>query len=144
MKLTKFFSLMMGLLAAILLVVAYLRGFSGDVVVGQRLAQNNCGICHDLTSKSQHAKGPYLWGIFNRRAGATDFPYSPAFISATQMRPIDWNSENLDTYIANPVALIPETQMVQETKSHPISYHGISDATNRMDLIAYLKTLHDE
>src|SRR5210317_1313315 len=39
---------------------------------GERLAVENCGGCHDLSAEKKNKRGPYLWGIVNRRAGIAD------------------------------------------------------------------------
>ncbi|MBF0428516.1 MAG: c-type cytochrome [Magnetococcales bacterium] len=115
--------------------------FLGDADVGKLLAENNCGVCHDMTARQKHGKGPYLWEIYNRPAGVVDFPFSPGFKKLTTETPFLWDEDHLDRWLIDPVAFIPQNKMVQHTKDHPLSFDGIKSAANRKDLIVYLKTL---
>lgn len=112
-----------------------------DVRMGKRLAENNCGICHDLVDARRHATGPFLWGVVDRPAGAVDFPFSAAFLTKVQAAPFVWNGENLGLFIANPSAFIPATEMAKQDAQHPLAFEGIKNAANRRDVIAYLRTL---
>jgi len=44
-----------------------------------------------------------------------------------------WTSENIDTWIVNSKAMIPDSPM-------SLAFQGIPDAAERADIIAYLKT----
>ena len=44
-----------------------------------------------------------------------------------------WNEEHLDAWIANPKALLPASMM-------SLAFPGISDADERANIIAFLKT----
>lgn len=44
-----------------------------------------------------------------------------------------WTEENIDKWIANPKALIPDSTMA-------LAFPGMTDAGQRADVIAYLKT----
>ncbi len=140
MKIGHILSLIMIILLLLLAGVGYQR-FLGNPEIGRLLAENNCGVCHDLTATQKHRQGPYLWTIFNRPAGAVDFPFSHAFLSLIERSPFLWDEEHLDRWLTNPMAFIPQTKMAQHNKQHPISFDGIKSASNRKDLIAYLKTL---
>lgn len=140
MKIAHILLTLMVLLLLLLAGFGYKR-FLGDTQMGKLLAENNCGICHDLTSRQKHGKGPYLWQIYNRPAGVIDFPFSPAFKKLVETTPFIWDDEHLDRWLINPVAFIPQTKMAEHNKEHPLAFDGITSATNRQDLIAYLKTL---
>ncbi len=48
---------------------------------------------------------------------------------------LHWDQKNLDLYLENPKSLVSGTRM---------QFRGISDATDRLDLIAYLRTFSDK
>ncbi|MEO5362602.1 MAG: c-type cytochrome [Magnetococcus sp. DMHC-8] len=112
-----------------------------DVETGKRLADNNCAICHDLTATQQHRKGPFLWGVVNRMAGAAGFTYSAAFLAVVRDKPFVWDHAHLERFITDPGAFIPMTRMAHRDAGHPLAFEGIVSAANRRDLIAYLDTL---
>lgn len=141
MKIAHVLSLIMAVLLLLLAGIGYKR-FSGDVEVGKRLAENNCGVCHDMTSARKNGKGPYLWEVYGRPAGVVDYPFSVAFRKLAEEKPFLWDNANLERWLINPVAFIPQTNMAKQTKDHPVSFDGIQSAENRRDLIAYLKSLH--
>ena len=96
----------------------------GDTVRGEAKFQD-CAACHKLEAGVNNV-GPSLHGIFARKAGEiADFRYSPAM----KRSGITWTPETLDTFIADPQAVIPANRM---------PYAGISSASDRADLIAYL------
>jgi cytochrome c len=85
-----------------------------------------CAACHKLDAGANEV-GPSLHGIFSRKAGElADFRYSPAMKRSR----VTWTAETLDKYIADPQAFIPTNRM---------PYAGISNASDRADLIAYLQ-----
>ncbi len=45
-----------------------------------------------------------------------------------------WNEQNIDKWIADPKAMIPDSPMA-------LAFQGIPDAGERTDIIAYLKTI---
>ncbi|MBF0414809.1 MAG: cytochrome c family protein [Magnetococcales bacterium] len=139
----KWRSLVVGLISLALLVVA--AGFwirsRADLQIGERLAKNNCNVCHDLTRAKKNEKGPYLWGIVNRPAGSVDFPYSGPFLNHIHANPVVWSEDNLERFLANPGLFIPQIRMAQHTVEHPFAFDGMDSAANRRDLVAWLKTL---
>jgi cytochrome c len=97
----------------------------GDVVRGE-VRFKECAACHKLDAGANEV-GPSLHGIFSRKAGElADFRYSPAM----KRSGVTWTAETLDKYIADPQAFIPANRM---------PYAGISNASDRADLIAYLQ-----
>ncbi|MBF0295275.1 MAG: c-type cytochrome [Magnetococcales bacterium] len=141
MKTGHVLSLIMVALLALLGGMA-LKRWQGDPDMGKRLAENNCGVCHDMTANRKHDKGPYLWEIVNRPAGVVDYPFSQAFRKLAEEAPFLWDEAHLDRWLTDPATFIPRTRMTQQTKEHPLSFDGIKSEGNRKDLIAYLKTLH--
>jgi cytochrome c len=87
-----------------------------------------CKTCHTTAQGAGAMTGPNLYGIFGRKAGAEPgFAYSDGLKALG----ITWDAASLDKWIANPHALVPGTKM---------TYIGMSNAKDRADLIAYLKT----
>ncbi|MBF0341009.1 MAG: c-type cytochrome [Magnetococcales bacterium] len=140
MKIAHVLTLIMVVLLVLLAGIGFKR-FQGDVQVGKLLAENNCGVCHDMTPNRKHGKGPYLWEVYNRPAGVVDFSFSPAFRKLAEETPFLWDDDHLERWLINPVAFIPNTKMAQHSKDHPVSFDGIQSSGNRKDLIAYLKSL---
>ncbi len=116
-----------------------------SVEEGERMATANCGSCHDLSAKKINKKGPYLWGIVNRRAGMIDgFSYSEAFRQFADSRKFSWSEVNLDMLITDPDRLIPGTRMAQQESDseHAKAFEGMQNLDNRRELIVFLKTLN--
>ena len=115
-----------------------------NVEEGERMATANCGSCHDLSAKKINKKGPYLWGIVNRRAGMIDgFSYSEAFRQFADSRKFSWSEVNLDMLITDPDQLIPGTRMAQKESDseHTKAFEGMQNLDNRRELIVFLRTL---
>lgn len=110
------------LAAALLITTAHAEG---DAVRGEAHFKE-CAACHKLEAGANEV-GPSLHGIFSRKAGQlADFRYSPAM----RRSGVTWTAETLDKYIADPQAFIPANRM---------PYAGMSNASDRADLIAYLQ-----
>jgi cytochrome c len=100
----------------------------GDVSRGQ-VVFNQCAVCHDTHAATAPNPGPDLHGVVGRRAGSLPgYRYSRAMRNARR----SWTEAALDAYIADPQTAVPGNTM---------PFPGIADATQRRDLIAYLKTL---
>lgn len=83
-----------------------------------------CAACHALAS---NRVGPKHCGLFGRVSGSLpDFDYSSAMKNAH----IVWNAQTLDRFLASPLKMVPGTAM---------TYDGVTDASERADLIAYLQ-----
>ena len=96
----------------------------GDAARGEARFQD-CAACHKLEAGANNV-GPSLHGIFERKAGElADFRYSPAI----KRSGIGWSPETLDSFIADPQAMVPGNRM---------PYAGMAGASDRADLIAYL------
>ena len=107
----------------------------GNAERGATLFQQHCSTCHQIGPEAINRVGPYLTGIFGRRAGsARDFNYSR---SMTRMGDdgLTWTLETLDAYVENPKALISGTRM---------NYKGMADAEARHALLAYLREFSDK
>lgn len=101
----------------------------GDATKGQADFAK-CGICHTFV---KNGIGPELKGIVGRKAAtAPDFAYSPGMKKLGDDGFV-WTPENIDKWITNPKAMLPDSPMAQ-------LFPGVPDAQERADIIAYLKT----
>ncbi|RWK31385.1 c-type cytochrome [Mesorhizobium sp.] len=76
---------------------------------GERLFRQRCGACHQIAT-TRNGAGPHLQGVIGRAAASVEgFNYSPALRDSG----ITWTSETLETYLANPRAMVGGTRMVQ-------------------------------
>ena len=92
-----------------------------------RRAFARCRSCHTITEGGSNMTGPNLYGIFGRQAGIhPGFNYSPAVRDAG----FTWDGERLDHWLENPRTFLRGTKM---------SFAGIPDASDRRDVIAFLK-----
>jgi cytochrome c len=104
----------------------------GDAAKGKE-AYAKCGICHQVGPTAQNAIGPELNKIVGRRAAtAPGFTYSPGMKKLGD-EGFTWTAENLDKWIADPKAMLPDSPMAQ-------LFQGIPDAGERANIIAYLQT----
>ena len=86
-----------------------------------------CRSCHTITEGGPNMTGPNLHGVFGRQSGAVPgFNYSAALQEAGFV----WDGEQLDRWLENPRTFLKGTKM---------SFAGIPDATDRRDVIAFLK-----
>lgn len=80
---------------------------------GQKLFQQRCGACHQIATP-RNGVGPSLQGVIGRKAGSVqEYNYSPA-LKASDMT---WNAETLETFLANPSAMVRGTRMTQSFNS---------------------------
>ena len=101
-----------------------------DASIGQA-AFATCLACHAVGAGAEHKNGPVLNGIAGKpAASAAGFTYSDAF-QAAKAAGLRWTDENLDKYLADPIAFMPGSHMAW----------AVPDAAQRQAIIAYLKTL---
>jgi len=110
------------------LMLAFAAGVAGAATQGNPKAGEEiyarCLACHTLASDRV---GPRHCGLFGRRAGSVKgFEYSDAM----KHYKVVWNEKTLDHFLANPLKVVPGTNM---------TYAGVTDPRERSDLIAYLK-----
>lgn len=87
-----------------------------------------CRSCHTTAQGGPNMTGPNLWGVFGRKAGSLDgFSYSDGVKAAG----FTWDVDHLDKWITDPRTMIPGTKM---------TFFGIRDPKDRVDVIAYLKS----
>lgn len=100
---------------------------TGNVANGKKVFLV-CKSCHTLVEGGANMTGPNLWGVFGRKAGTeAGFTYSDA-LKATN---VTWDAPTLDKWLTNPKAMAPGTKM---------SFVGVKNEKDRVDVIAYLKT----
>jgi cytochrome c len=103
---------------------------TADVNHGKDVA-SRCQQCHDESKGGPNRIGPNLWGVVDRpRASHPGFSYS----SAMSANHDPWTYDKLFTFIKAPQAAVPGTKM---------SFAGIRSSQDRVDLLAYLRTLND-
>lgn len=96
---------------------------------GQKKFNNRCRTCHSV-KEGDNRLGPSLHNVFGRKAGTSSgyASYSQALTNSG----VVWDEETLEKFIENPDALIPGNNMKP--------YSGITDAEERKQIVAYLKS----
>lgn len=115
------------IVAAVAVSPAAAQSRPGDAARGRSVFQAQCGVCHSVVA-GKTLVGPSLAGVVGQTVGkARGFAYSPAMAKAG----FKWDTTRLDAYLAAPAKAVPGNRM---------PYAGLTDATKRRDLIAYLAT----
>lgn len=92
---------------------------------------NACRTCHSI-KKGDHRLGPSLHGVVGRKAGSVE---GYGFSAAMKQSDITWDEATLDKFMATP------DQVVMGNNMKP--FGGIQDASQRGEIIAYLKSISD-
>jgi len=93
---------------------------------GAKLFLNHCGTCHTIDPAAPARQGPNLHGVLQRKAGTLDgFKYSAGLKAAGWQ----WTPEQLDLWLTDPKALVPDTLM---------SVYKQKDAEKRKLIVDYL------
>ena len=101
-----------------------------DLAAGKDVSAR-CEQCHDLSKGGPDKIGPNLWGVVGRaRASRASFSYSSAMLADHSV----WDFDKLFRYLKSPQSVVPGTKM---------TFAGLRGASDRIDLIAYLRTLSD-
>jgi cytochrome c len=101
---------------------------AGDAAKGQQVFQSQCAACHS-TSPGVTLFGPSLADVYGKPAASVKgYAYSPALMKAH----LTWTPAALDKFLTSPQTDVPGTKM---------PYAGLSDPTQRADVIAYLAQL---
>lgn len=111
-------------IAAVMLALCFPHTHAaGDPARGAELYEARCTGCHSLDA---NRIGPMHRGVVGRKAGSVkDYTYS----AALRKSKLTWDEVNLDRWLTNPEALVPGQKMG----------YSVSEAVDRVDLIAYLR-----
>lgn len=114
----------LGAFASVMQVGASQARPAGDPARG-KVVFEQCAACHALDDPT--SSGPSLKGMFGRKAGSRDdYRYSVAMTRSG----VVWDAATLDAYLADPQAYIVGNRM---------SFAGVTEQSDRDDLIAYLE-----
>ena len=117
-------------LAVIAAVLAYptVAAADGDAARGKKDFLK-CVTCHSANPKVNKT-GPSLAAVWGRKAGTVEEfgRYSDALRNSN----VVWNDQTLDSWLKGPRQFIPGNLM---------NFPGLADATERQNIIAYLKAL---
>ncbi|HEY7775251.1 MAG TPA: cytochrome c family protein [Kineobactrum sp.] len=113
------------ILACVASVAPYLAADDCDIERGNRLFAK-CAMCHSRDESGVNGAGPNLSGIIGRTiASAEGFPYSVAMSAMDGV----WTPDQLDAFLAAPMAYIPGTTM---------GFGGLRNPADRENLLCYL------
>ncbi len=111
-----------------LIVGSSLAQNTGTAAAGWVVFKNQCAGCHS-NQVGVDQFGPSLAGVYGRMSGTAPLHrYSAAMKSAH----IVWDAQSLNKFLENPRADIYGTTM---------PYRGLASATERANVIAYLKSI---
>ena len=104
---------------------------AADIAAGEKV-HVRCQQCHDFTKGGPNKIGPNLWGIIGaKHAQVAGYAYSPAF---NALKDKDWTYDDFYAFMKSPKGAIAGTKM---------SFAGLSKQADRINLIAYMRTLSD-
>jgi cytochrome c len=122
-----------GVAAVALLALNVPAHAEGDATKG-KAAFAKCAICHQVGPGAANLVGPELNGIVGRKAASVaSYTAYSAGMKKLGDEGFTWAEVNLDKWIADPKAMIPDSPMA-------LAFQGVADAGERVDIIAYLKT----
>jgi len=111
----------------VVLAWASLAQAAGDAAAGETVFKKNCAVCH-TTEAGKNKIGPSLFGVVGRHsASVAGYSYSEAMKKADKT----WDDQTLDTYLANPRAVVPGTKMI---------FIGLKSDEDRQNVVAFLET----
>ena len=103
-----------------------------NVDKGKALFVQQCFTCHTIDKGGVNKVGPNQWDIVGRKKASHEgFSYS----SALQAKGGEWSYEDINHMIFKPQAFVRGTKM---------AFAGLRKEEDRADIIAYLRTMHDE
>lgn len=118
-------------LAAMTLMALGSAAFAQDIEKGEKIFRK-CAACHSVEDDGAKRAGPNLRTVVGRTVGSLEgFAYSVALKDAAAAGDV-WSEEHLSEFLANPKALY---------KGHKMSFAGLKKEEERVDVIAYLKSL---
>lgn len=103
-----------------------------NVEKGKALYTQQCFTCHTIDKGGANKVGPNQWAVIGRKKGSHEgFSYSSALLAKGG----EWTYEDLNHMIFKPQAYIRGTKM---------AFAGLPKEQDRADIIAYLRTMHDQ
>lgn len=109
--------------------VAAFEPYDPEVVALGEDAFQRCKGCHSVAPGGPSRAGPNLHGIFGQVAGTRPgYPYTDALAGSG----IVWDTDTLDSFLADPSGTVPGSEMRRGT---------VSDTDQRAAIIAYLASL---
>jgi cytochrome c len=104
---------------------------AADPAAGEKISAK-CKACHSLEKGGPNKVGPDLWDVVERPVGKHEgFSYS----SAMEAKGGEWTYDDLFQFLHSPKDYLPGTKM---------TFAGLPKATDRADLLAFLRTLSDD
>lgn len=105
---------------------------NADVKTGEQFTHRVCIACHTFDKGGKNGVGPNLYGVVGGpHDHEASFNYSPAM---QKYKGQPWTFDALNHWLYKPSAYAPGTRM---------SFAGITSDKQRVDVIAYLRTLSD-
>ena len=96
-------------------------------IAGQRIYRMRCAACHALKPGGALLSGPHLDALIGRLAGSVvGYDYSPEHTASGLI----FDAPTLDRYLADPLAVVPGTKMV----------NPVLNAGDRHALITYFRS----
>lgn len=104
---------------------------NGDPAKGAALFASACAPCHVVRPPDVATIGPNLWNVVGRDKASTKFDGHSKTLLAWGGT---WTYEDLNTFLAGPTLTTPGVNM---------DVRGTPDEADRLNVIAYLRTLAD-
>jgi len=102
-----------------------------DAKKGFKTFKRKCLGCHTVNKGAPNRTGPNLWGIVGRDKGIMEgYRYSKSLKTFGGT----WTETDLSRFIAGPRVMVRDTKM---------TFRGLKTEADRLDIIAFLKTLKD-
>lgn len=103
---------------------------AADPAAGEKAAKK-CAACHSFDEGGANKVGPNLWDMVNApKAAKSGYKYSNALAAFAE--PKEWTYSSLNKFLYKPKEYVPGTKM---------SFGGIKKASERANLVAYLRGL---